>query len=144
MEGGSRVKAEPWASCDPQSPPVGKAGNMSLCLNHTVHWRLGGNPVGLGILAPGVKHYRGVVKIVAGWALQRRKQTLGERPGKWESQIREETSEGRPEGGSTGGGWWRLHWSSLSCPLSLAKAGLQNPIHPPALPPPGQDETCQT
>lgn len=63
------MKAEPWASCDPQSPPVGKAGNMSLCLlNHAVHWRLGGNPVGLGILAPGVKHYRGVVKIVAGRA----------------------------------------------------------------------------
>lgn len=68
-KGGSGVKAEPWASCDPQSPPVGKAGNTSLCLlNHAVHWRLGGNPVGLGILALGVKHYRGVVKIAAGRA----------------------------------------------------------------------------
>ena len=139
------MKADPWASCDPQSPPVGKAGNTSLCLlNHAVHWHLGGNPVGLGILAPGVKHYRAVVKIAAGRALQRQRPEAQERPGKWESQIREETSEGPPEAGSTGGGWWRLHWSSPSWTLSLAKAGLQNPIHPPALPPPGQDETCQT
>lgn len=74
VEGGSWVMAEPWAFCDPQSPPVGKAGNTSLCLlNHAVHWRLGGNPAGLGILGLGVKHYRGVVKVVAGWALRRQR-----------------------------------------------------------------------
>ena len=104
-KGGSGVKAEPWASCDPQSPPVGKAGNTSLCLlNHAVHWRLGGNPVGLGILALGVKHYRGVVKIAAGRALQRQRPEAQKRPWKWESQVREETSEGPPEGVPLAGG----------------------------------------
>lgn len=93
---------------------------------------LGGSPVVLRILIPGVEHHQGVLRFFLGGFLGERPR-LRERWGHRGPQPRKgaKTPEGAPA---------RLHWgpqpSPLSCPLPPKSPGLWDPARPPAPPHP--------